>query len=371
MKTILVIFGTRPEAIKMAPVVAALRRERRRARTIVCVTSQHRRMLDQVMSLFGMRSDIDLNLMEEDQRLESLSARALVRLAGVLEETRADVVLVQGDTTTAMVAALAAFYRHIPVGHVEAGLRTRDRYHPFPEEINRRIISTLASYHFAPTRQAVSNLLAESVPRSTIFLTGNTVVDALKMILRRKPRAHLPYPSVPGRRLVLVTAHRRESFGRPLEDICRALRQLVERHPDIEIVYPVHLNPNVRRPVFRLLARHPRIHLIEPVDYETQIRLMQRAYVILSDSGGIQEEAPVLGRPVLVLRTKTERPEAVAAGTALLVGTEPARILREANRLLRDRRAYLRMVRAASPFGDGRAAARIVRVILAKRTAAL
>lgn len=367
VKTVLVIFGTRPEAIKMAPVIAELGRQRRRARTIVCVTSQHRRMLDQVMKLFRLRSAIDLNLMEEDQRLESLSARALVRVAQVLERTRPDLVLVQGDTTTAMIAALAAFYRRIPVGHVEAGLRTRDRYRPFPEEVNRRIITTLASYHFAPTRWAVRNLVAEGVPRSTIFLTGNTVVDALRMILRRKPRTRLAYPTEPGRRLVLVTAHRRESFGAPLENICRGLRELVERHPDIEMVYPVHLNPNVRRSVYDLLARHPRIHLIDPVDYETLVRLMARCYLILTDSGGIQEEAPVLGKPVLVLRSKTERPEAIEAGTARLVGTEPARILREAGRLLRDRRAYLKMARASSPFGDGHAARRIVRVILGRR----
>jgi UDP-N-acetylglucosamine 2-epimerase (non-hydrolysing) len=275
------------------------------------------------------------------------------------------VVLVQGDTTTVMVTALAAFYRRIPVGHVEAGLRTRDRYNPFPEEINRRMAGVLATYHFAPTERAAAALRAEQVPAQGIFVTGNTVVDALLMTVRRPAQLDLGF-SLDGRQMILVTAHRRESFGAPFESLCLALRHLSERNAGVEIVYPVHLNPNVRDPVGRILAGQPHIHLLEPLRYEEFVHLMAQAYLILTDSGGIQEEAPVLGKPTLVMRETTERAEAVEAGTARLVGTDHHRIVAEAERLLKDEGAYRAMAQADSPFGDGRAAERIVGILLSK-----
>jgi len=362
---IMVVFGTRPEVVKMAPVVRELRARPDRAETIVCATGQHRQMLDQVLRAFGISPDLDLGLMQPDQTLAGLTAASMRGLDGALAEREPDAVLVQGDTTTAMVAALAAFYRRIPVGHVEAGLRTRDRYRPFPEEINRRVISCLASWNFAPTKTAVRALLAEGVSPATIHLTGNTVIDALLDILSRpeRPGEAPPFPSS-GMRLVLVTAHRRESFGKPFEDLCAALRDVAAGTPDVEVVYPVHLNPNVQTPVRRILGSSPRVHLIEPLGYVAFARLMKRATLILTDSGGIQEEAPALGVPVLVMREETERPEAVEAGVARLVGTDTARITSEARRLLGNEQARGAMSRGASPFGDGHAAERIVRVLL-------
>ena len=363
MIRVLIIFGTRPEAIKLATVILELRKYPEDVEDLVCVTAQHREMLDQILSWFEITPDYDLNLMEPDQGLAQFASRALVAITEVLEHVRPDVVLVQGDTTTVMMAALAAFYKHIPVGHVEAGLRTRDRYNPFPEEINRRVAGVLATYHFAPTERAAAALRAEQVFEDAIYVTGNTVVDALLMTMSRPVDLDLGF-NWDNRRLILVTAHRRESFGAPFESLCLALRNLVERNPDVEIIYPVHLNPNVREPVWRLLSGQERIHLIEPLRYEQFVHLMSRACLILTDSGGIQEEAPVLGKPTLVMRNTTERSEAIEAGTARLVGTNRERIVAETERLLLDPDAYRAMALAGSPFGDGKTAQRIVDILL-------
>lgn len=364
MMNVLLVFGTRPEAIKLAPVIAELRTRCPEIRTHVCVTAQHRHMLDQVLDWFGIVPDFDLDLMEANQSLCRLAGRVLSRFSEVLDQVRADVVLVQGDTTTTMAAALAACYRGVPVGHVEAGLRTYDMRNPFPEELNRRVASVASTYHFAPTKRAARALLAERTPSENIYITGNTVIDALAMTLSRPVPVELPCDG--DGRVVLVTAHRRESFGGPFESMCSALRRLAERNPDVQIVYPVHLNPNVREPVNRILAGHPRIHLLEPLRYEQFVHLMARAYLILTDSGGIQEEAPFLGKPTLVMRETTERPEAIEAGTARLVGTTGATIVEWCERLLEDRSEYERMAQAGSPFGDGKASRRIVDVLLGK-----
>jgi UDP-N-acetylglucosamine 2-epimerase (non-hydrolysing) len=362
---VLSVFGTRPEAIKMAPVILELQKYPERICACVCVTAQHREMLDQVLEWFQIAPDCDLDLMQPDQGLADLASRVLVSVSKVLQEVQPDVVLVQGDTTTVMMTALAAFYQRIPVGHVEAGLRTRNRYNPFPEEINRRMAGALATYHFAPTERAAAALRAEQVPEENIFVTGNTVVDALLMTAQRPVALKLDF-SLDGRRLILVTAHRRESFGAPFESLCLALRDLAERNPDVEVVYPMHLNPKVREPVGRILAGQPRIHLLEPLRYEQFAHLMAHAYLILTDSGGIQEEAPVLGKPTLVMRETTERPEAIEAGTARLVGTNRQRIVAEAERLLYDQESYRAMAQVGSPFGDGRAAERIVDILLSR-----
>lgn len=363
MKRILSIFGTRPEAIKMAPVVKELEKYPDRIESLVCVTAQHRQMLDQVLNLFEITPNIDLNLMKENQSPASLTSRAMTSITEVLERVKPDLVLVQGDTTTAMVAALSAFYQHIPVGHIEAGLRTGNRYSPFPEEINRHLIGVLASYHFAPTQTTADALLRESVPKQTIFVTGNTVIDALLMTVRKEYYTDFEFP-LDGRKVILVTAHRRENFGQPLKNICHALSEIAHRNSDVEIVYPVHLNPNVREPVYTMLANHQRVHLLEPMWYLPFSQIMKRAYLVLTDSGGIQEEAPALGKPVLVMRGETERPEAVEAGTVKIVGTGTERIIAETERLLRNERAYTEMANAVSPYGDGHAAERIVAVIL-------
>jgi len=365
MKRVLTIFGTRPEAIKLAPVILELEKYPKHIENLVCVTAQHREMLDQVLEWFRIEPDFDLDLMRPGQELAEFTSRALTAVDKVLCEVRPDVVLVQGDTATVMVAALTAFYQRIPVGHVEAGLRTRNRYNPFPEEINRRMTTVLATYHFAPTERAAAALRAEQVSQGDIFITGNTVVDALLMTVQRPVNLELDF-APNDRRLILVTAHRRESFGAPFESLCLALRDLVQRNVDIEIIYPVHLNPNVRDPVERILAEQPRIHLLEPLRYEQFVHLMARAYLILTDSGGIQEEAPVLGKPTLVMRETTERPEAIEAGTARLVGTDRHRIVTQAEYLLDDREAYRSMAQAGSPFGDGRAAERIVDILLSR-----
>ena len=368
---VLCVFGTRPEAIKMAPVIRELKRYPEYFEVRICVTAQHREMLDQVLNIFNIQPDIDLNLMEPDQALSELTSRVITTMTRVLEQERPDWVLIQGDTTTVMATALAAFYLRIPVGHVEAGLRTRDRYNPFPEEINRRLVGVLATYHFAPTQTAKEALLAEGVPSDSIVVTGNTVVDALYWILGQPPsersRQIFDELGLLGNKdckIILVTAHRRESFGQRFESLCRGLRRLVERNPDVYLIYPVHMNPNVRGPVYRILTGHERIRLIEPLPYETFVRLMDVAYIVLTDSGGIQEEAPVLGKPVLVLREKTERPEVIDAGVAKLVGTDEERIVDEAERLLYDAGAYEAMAKAGSLFGDGRAAERIVQTLL-------
>jgi UDP-N-acetylglucosamine 2-epimerase (non-hydrolysing) len=348
------LMGTRPEVIKLAPVQMALTKRPRDFDPVLCVTGQHRQMLDQVMADFGLKADFDLNLMEEGQGLADLSARVLRSVTELLRSVGPDILLVQGDTTSAAMGALAAFYERILVGHVEAGLRTGDRYNPFPEEINRRLITDVATWHYAPTKGAVEALAREGVKTDTVLLTGNTVVDALLFISRQVEDA----PPSEGR-MILVTAHRRESFGPDFESICFALRDLVRRNADVRIVYPVHLNPNVREPVERILTGEQRVELIEPVGYRKLVGLMKQSYMILTDSGGIQEEAPVLAKPVLVLRQVTERPEAVAAGAAKVVGTDREKIVREAERLLNDPAHYKRMARSISPYGDGHAAERI------------
>lgn len=365
MKRVLTIFGTRPEAVKLAPVILEVRRRADHFKNLVCVTAQHREMLDQVLAWFKIEPDYDLNLMQPDQALAQFASRALAAVSDLLKEVQPDVVLVQGDTTTVMMAALGAFYQRIPVGHVEAGLRTRNRYNPFPEEINRRIAGALTTFHFAPTGRAADALRAEQTPEENIFVTGNTVVDALLMTVRRQVNFNLDF-SLEGRRLILVTAHRRESFGAPFESLCMALRDIAERNGEVDIAYPVHLNPSVREPVRRILKGHPRIHLFDPLRYEQFVHLMAKAYLILTDSGGIQEEAPVLGKPTLVMRETTERPEAIEAGTARLVGTSRERIVAETERLLHNEEEYRTMAKAGSPFGDGHAAPRIVDILASR-----
>ncbi|MBN1828340.1 MAG: UDP-N-acetylglucosamine 2-epimerase (non-hydrolyzing) [Deltaproteobacteria bacterium] len=365
MKRVLTILGTRPEAIKLAPVILELDKHSDRFDNLVSVTAQHREMLDQVLEWFGIRTHYDLDLMQPNQSLAEFGSRALIAVSELIKKVQPDVVLVQGDTSTVMIAALSAFYQHIPVGHVEAGLRTRDRYNPFPEEINRRLAGALTTFHFAPTARAADALKSEQVPEEDIFITGNTVVDALLMTRQRPVNLNLGF-NLDERRLILVTAHRRESFGTPFESLCLALRDIAERNNDVEIAYPVHLNPNVQGPARRILSEHLRIHLLDPLRYEQFVHLMVKAHIILTDSGGIQEEAPVLGKPVLVMRETTERPEAIDAGSARLVGTSRQRIVAEAERLLNDEEVYRSMAQAASPFGDGRAAERIVNILLTK-----
>jgi len=376
MIRVLSVFGTRPEAIKMAPVIRELQKYPEQVESRVCVTAQHRQMLDQVLDLFGIVPDIDLDIMRPNQSLPDLTARVLLSMSDVLSQERPDIVLVQGDTTTVMATALAAFYQQIPVGHVEAGLRTYDRYAPFPEEINRRMAGVLATYHFAPTRTAVNALLSEGISRENIFLTGNTVVDALLWVVNQPPssftrslftRLQIPlHKSENDKKIILVTAHRRENFGSPFEDLCRGIRLIADRNPNVHIVYPVHYNPNVREIAYRILEGHPRIHLLDPLPYEPFAHLMKAAYLILTDSGGIQEEAPALGKPVLVLRDVTERPEAVEAGAVKVIGTDTQRVVEETERLLHDENAYLSMAQSISPYGDGHAAERIVQIILTR-----
>jgi UDP-N-acetylglucosamine 2-epimerase (non-hydrolysing) len=371
-KKILSIFGTRPEAIKMAPVVKELEKHQDKIRSLVCVTAQHREMLDQVLDLFEIKPDVDLNLMDDDQTLSQLTARALTALDDVFKEIKPDWVLVQGDTTTTMVTSLVAFYHGVRIGHIEAGLRTYNKKAPFPEEINRRMTSVIADLHFAPTEKAKKNLLEEGVYEETIFVTGNTIIDALLMVVDRqsKPEVKEKWNRYfcdkygisfdKGRRQILVTGHRRESFGVGFENICNALKEIVSSGEDVEIIYPVHLNPNVQEPVRRILNNTERVHLIPPLDYEPFIYLMSKSYLILTDSGGIQEEAPSLGKPVLVLRETTERPEALETGTVRLVGTDRYRILHEAQLLLTNSQTYMAMSRAQNPYGDGKAAERIL-----------
>jgi UDP-N-acetylglucosamine 2-epimerase (non-hydrolysing) len=366
---VLSIFGTRPEAVKMAPVVQRLAiTPGIEAR--VCVTAQHRQMLDQVLEIFAIRPDIDLNLMRPNQSLAALTAAVFTHLEPVLLDLQPDWVLVQGDTTTVMAASLLAFYHRIKVGHVEAGLRTGDKYQPFPEEINRRIAGVTADLHFAPTETSRQNLLREGVPDGHILVTGNTVIDALQTIIACPPPTEITEllerldVSPGGSRLIAVTAHRRENFGQPLEDICAALKTLAEGDPDLRIVWPVHLNPCVQETAQRTLADIPNINLLPPLDYLPMVHLMRHAVLVLTDSGGIQEEATSLGVPTLVLRQVTERPEGVAAGVLKLVGSDPRLIVSEARRLLTDPVAYAAMAQARSPFGDGHAAERIVDALL-------
>jgi len=375
VKKILLIFGTRPEAIKMAPLVKTLQACPTDFTTQVCVTAQHRQMLDQVLDLFDIQPDFDLDIMQSNQSLYDVTASVLLKIKIVLDKYQPDIVLVHGDTTTTLTASLAAFYQRIPVGHVEAGLRTYNLYSPYPEEFNRQVTSKIAHYHFAPTASSRQNLLQENIPAEQIVVTGNTVIDALLWVqakIQADPQRRQQLEAILAKQVnfdlertkfILVTGHRRENFGHGFENICHALKQIAERQPEVHIIYPVHLNPNVREPVQRILMGLENVHLIEPLDYEPFIYLMSYAYLVLTDSGGIQEEAPSLGKPVLVMRETTERPEALEAGTVKLVGTASETIITEVLRLFEDSGAYTRMARAHNPYGDGQACVRIVETL--------
>lgn len=361
---ILSVFGTRPEAIKMAPIVRRLRQtDGIEAR--VCVTAQHRQMLDQVLELFRIKPDYDLDLMRDGQSLAQLSAGIFTNLDPILEDYKPDWVLAVGDTTTVVTTSLLAFYRKIKFGHVEAGLRTHNKWHPFPEEINRRLATTMADLHFAPTPWSQGNLLHEGVDEKSIIVTGNSVIDALRFVAAQDEPKEIKelLSKYTGKKIILVTAHRRENFGQPIENICLALKELATRN-DLEIIYPVHLNPNVQGPVNRILKNVEHITLLPPLDYLPLVHLMKRSNIILTDSGGLQEEAPSFGIPVLVMRETTERPEGIEAGTLKLVGTETRHIVREATRLLDDPDEYAKMAKASNPYGDGHAAERIVEALL-------
>jgi UDP-N-acetylglucosamine 2-epimerase (non-hydrolysing) len=376
MKKILLVFGTRPEAIKMAPLVKEFQKYPERFDTKVCVTGQHRQMLDQVLDVFDIRPDYDLNIMAPNQDLYDITSKVLLGLRGVLKGFNPNIVFVHGDTTTSMAATIAAFYQQIKVAHVEAGLRTYNLYSPWPEEMNRQLTDRLCDYCFAPTIISKNNLLQEKIDPDKIFVTGNSVIDALLMavdiiktkegleqslISQLKEKGYTPEAN---KKYILVTGHRRENFGEGFLNICKALKEIATKHPDIDIVYPVHLNPNVQKPVFDLLAGIDNIFLISPLDYLPFVYLMQYSYLILTDSGGVQEEAPSLGKPVLVMRNTTERPEAVDAGTVQLVGTDTSEIVRNVNLLLEDQTIYSRMSQAHNPYGDGKACKRIVETVL-------
>ena len=376
----MLVFGTRPEAIKMAPLVKAFQKDTDNFQTIVCVTGQHREMLDQVLDIFEITPDYDLNIMKQGQDLYDVTARVLTGLRDVLKESHPDIVLVHGDTTTSMAAALAAFYQQIPVGHVEAGLRTHNIYSPWPEEINRQLTGRIATYHFAPTPLSKRNLLAEGVAEEQIFVTGNSVIDALYWVvdkIKQSTKLQKELESVlykanydvrrldSGRKLVLITGHRRENFGEGFISMCKAIKTLTEKYPDVDFVYPMHLNPNVRRPIHEVfgedLSDLNNMFFIEPLEYLSFVYLMEKSTLVLTDSGGIQEEAPGLGKPVLVMRDTTERPEALEAGTVKLVGTDYDNIVNEVSRLLDDEVYYDKMSKAVNPYGDGRSCRRIVK----------
>lgn len=364
---VMTVFGTRPEAIKMAPLVKELEKHSDIIDSIVCVTAQHRQMLDQVLEIFHITPDFDLNIMKQRQTLVEIVGHSLEGLDRVMKEAKPDIVLVHGDTSTTFVGSLAAFYNQIAVGHVEAGLRTYDKYAPFPEEINRRLTGVIADMHFAPTERNRQNLLREGVSDADIFVTGNTVIDALKTTVRedytfKDPTlAKMPWDT---KRVIVMTAHRRENLGQPLRNICTAVRELVETFDDIEVVYPVHLNPAVREVAYEILGNLDRVKLIEPVNADELHNAIQRGFMVLTDSGGLQEEAPSLGKPVLVLRGETERPEAVDAGTVKIAGVDKDTIVRMASELLTDENAYHRMAKAVNPYGDGLASGRIVGAII-------
>jgi UDP-N-acetylglucosamine 2-epimerase (non-hydrolysing) len=368
-------FGTRPEAIKLAPLIKALKGSPGMFEPVSCAVAQHRHLLDHVLHLFAIKPDYDLNIMEADQSLFDISAKGLLAIREVLQREMPDLVVVQGDTTSTFIASLASFYLQIPVGHVEAGLRTLDKYRPFPEEINRRLTTHIADLHFAPTERAQQNLLAEGIREDSIFVTGNTVIDALLLITdtlkspEKQKALDLYFNNQWGIHLsdtkknILVTGHRRESFGEQLEHICLALKHIAQHEDDVQIIYPVHLNPNVQRQVKKILQGVKNIHLIEPLEYDAFVYLMNRSYVILTDSGGIQEEAPSLGRPVLVMRQETERPEGVEAGVSKVVGTDKESIVREMGVLLHKRHEYEKMSKTFNPYGDGKASERIIEAI--------
>jgi UDP-N-acetylglucosamine 2-epimerase (non-hydrolysing) len=386
MKKILIVFGTRPEAIKMAPLVRAFKQQPKAFKTIVCVTGQHREMLDQVLHIFDIQPEYDLDIMKPGQDLYDITARVLTGMRDVLKEVQPDLVLVHGDTTTSTATALAAFYQQMPVGHIEAGLRTHNIYSPWPEEMNRQITGRIASWHFSPTILSKQNLIAEGIDENKIKITGNTVIDALHLVIdkiRTNPNVEEEIQSTlsdqgidnllldswsSSRRLVLITGHRRENFGEGFLNICNAIKELALQYPNVDFVYPVHLNPNVKQPVNKILGNQKEgsltnIHLIAPLDYLPFVYLMSKSYMVLTDSGGIQEEAPGLGKPVLVMRDTTERPEAIEAGTVLLVGTNRKRIITEVSYLLNDQTHYQTMSQASNPYGDGKACEHIVEFI--------
>ena len=366
---VLSVFGTRPEAIKIAPIVRLLT-QTPGVESRVCVTAQHRQMLDQVLALFQIRPDYDLDLMRDNQSLAEISASIFTHLDPVLTDFKPDWVLVVGDTATVVMTSLLAYYRRIKVGHIEAGLRTHNKWHPFPEELNRRIATVIADLHFAPTEWSKGNLLREGIDEKNIVITGNPVIDAMNFVVQQEEPQEittllerLGTRRLETKRLILVTAHRRENFGKPFENICHAIKELATRE-DVEIVYPVHLNPNVQEPVNRILKGTPRVTLLPPLDYRPMVHLMKHAKLLITDSGGLQEEAPSLGIPVLVLRETTERPEGIEAGTLKLVGTETNQIVREAERLLDDPAAHAKMAKAVNPYGDGHAAERIIQTLV-------
>ena len=363
---IMPIFGTRPDAVKMAPLVKELEKCPE-IEPVVCVTAQHRQMLDQVLDIFQIKPDIDLDVMLDRQTLEQVAARTLDRLSVVLEREKPDMVLVHGDTSTCFISSLAAFYKKIPIGHVEAGLRTFDKYSPFPEEMNRKLTASLADLHFAPTSSNKANLLKEGINPEKIYITGNTVIDAMQTTVKEDyifSSSELRNIDMEGRRVIAVTAHRRENLGGPLEQICLALNDIADKYDDVCVIYAVHLNPAVRETAFRILGSNPKVHLIDPLDVQDMHNLMARSYIVMTDSGGLQEEAPALGKPVLVLRKETERPEAVEAGTVKLAGIERERIKALASQLLDDPAEYEKMAKAVNPYGDGKASQRIVKAIL-------
>lgn len=363
---ILSVFGTRPEALKMAPVLKKLGRNSNKITSRICVTAQHREMLDQVLNLFDITPDYDLDLMVSDQSPLSLASRVLEKMDSVIKKEKPDWVLVQGDTTTVMAASLVAHYNRVKLGHIEAGLRSGDKYQPFPEEINRRVVGVSADLHFAPTERARENLLKENVPDNYIVVTGNTVIDALLWMVKqpydldKSPLKDIPWEN----RIVLVTAHRRENFEKPIREICYALRKIANNCKSVHVVYPVHLNPHIHDPVYELLDGVNNITLLPPLDYQSLVHLMSRSYLVLTDSGGIQEEAPCFGKPVLILRNRTERPEGIEIGIAKLVGTNKQRIVKETENLLNDSETYQSIARADNPYGDGHAADRIVQALL-------
>ncbi|TXS04027.1 UDP-N-acetylglucosamine 2-epimerase (non-hydrolyzing) [Bacillus sp. SH7-1] len=360
---VMTIFGTRPEAIKMAPLVLELQKHPDKIESIVTVTAQHRQMLDQVLSIFGITPDFDLNIMKDRQTLIDITTRGLEGLDKVMKEAKPDIVLVHGDTTTTFIASLAAFYNQIPVGHVEAGLRTWDKYSPYPEEMNRQLTGVMADLHFSPTAKSATNLQKENKDESSIFITGNTAIDALKTTVK-ETYSHPVLEKLGNDRLVLMTAHRRENLGEPMRNMFRAIKRLVDKHEDVQVVYPVHMNPVVRETANDILGDHGRIHLIEPLDVIDFHNVAARSYLMLTDSGGVQEEAPSLGVPVLVLRDTTERPEGIEAGTLKLAGTDEETIFSLADELLSDKEAHDKMSKASNPYGDGRASERIVEAIL-------
>ena len=360
---VMTIFGTRPEAIKMAPLVLELQKHPEKIESIVTVTAQHRQMLDQVLSIFGITPDFDLNIMKDRQTLIDVTTRGLEGLDKVMKEAKPDIVLVHGDTTTTFIASLAAFYNQIPVGHVEAGLRTWDKYSPYPEEMNRQLTGVMADLHFSPTAKSATNLQKENKDESRIFITGNTAIDALKTTVK-ETYSHPVLEKLGSDRLVLMTAHRRENLGEPMRNMFRAIKRLVDKHEDVQVVYPVHMNPVVRETANDILGDHGRIHLIEPLDVIDFHNVAARSYLMLTDSGGVQEEAPSLGVPVLVLRDTTERPEGIEAGTLKLAGTDEETIFSLADELLSDKEAHDKMSKASNPYGDGRASERIVEAIL-------